>query len=191
MSIRKDKIIVVDLESTCWRGHTPPGEESEIIEIGVCLLEVATGAISDPRGIFVRPERSTISPFCTELTSITPQMVAEAGLPFPAACEILRADYEAPTRLWGSWGRYDRRMFENQCQQRGVPYPFSKGHLNLKQLFAKWVSGKKMGLTRSLTHVNLEHEGTHHRGVDDAVNTARLLAHMLDVKGRDILTRYD
>ena len=38
-----DKIIVIDLEATCWEGDPPPGQESEIIEIGLCILDVATG----------------------------------------------------------------------------------------------------------------------------------------------------
>jgi len=43
MARRLDQIIVLDVESTCWDGPPPPGEENEIIEIGICTLEVATG----------------------------------------------------------------------------------------------------------------------------------------------------
>jgi inhibitor of KinA sporulation pathway (predicted exonuclease) len=67
-----DQIVVVDVESTCWEGQPPPGEESEIVEIGVCLVDVATGVRSERRSILVRPERSHVSPFCTQLTKRTP-----------------------------------------------------------------------------------------------------------------------
>ena len=35
-----DQILVVDVESTCWDGPPPEGEESEIIEVGLCMVEV-------------------------------------------------------------------------------------------------------------------------------------------------------
>ncbi len=38
-----DQIVVVDIESTCWKGEPPSGQESEIVEIGVCLLSIETG----------------------------------------------------------------------------------------------------------------------------------------------------
>ena len=41
MSIRKDKLLVVDLEATCWEGYNAPaGQKNEILEIGVCLLDL-------------------------------------------------------------------------------------------------------------------------------------------------------
>jgi hypothetical protein len=37
-----DRILVIDVESTCWeRGREPAGAESEIIEIGVAEVDVA------------------------------------------------------------------------------------------------------------------------------------------------------
>lgn len=47
MARRLDKIIVVDVEATCSDNGTVTPEASEIIEIGVCLLDVKTGERSD------------------------------------------------------------------------------------------------------------------------------------------------
>jgi inhibitor of KinA sporulation pathway (predicted exonuclease) len=33
------RILVIDLEATCWQGDPPPGETSEIIEIGNAVLK--------------------------------------------------------------------------------------------------------------------------------------------------------
>ena len=52
-----DHLLIVDVESTCWEGPPPPGQESEIIEIGLCLLEVASGQQQGKRSLLVRPER--------------------------------------------------------------------------------------------------------------------------------------
>jgi inhibitor of KinA sporulation pathway (predicted exonuclease) len=123
MARKLDQIVVVDVESTCWEGQPPPGEESEIIEIGVCLVEVATGARSEKRSLLVRPERSRVSPYCTQLTTLTQEQV-DAGMPFAEACALLASTYQSRERAWASYGDYDRRQFERQCAARSVRYPF-------------------------------------------------------------------
>ena len=35
MARKLDRILVVDVEATCWEGDPPPGQISEIIEIGL------------------------------------------------------------------------------------------------------------------------------------------------------------
>jgi inhibitor of KinA sporulation pathway (predicted exonuclease) len=58
MAKRLDQILFVDLEATCWPGEPPVGQESDIIEIGLCTLGVATGEGLERVSIVVRPERS-------------------------------------------------------------------------------------------------------------------------------------
>ncbi|MEU7478278.1 hypothetical protein AB0A63_20000 [Lentzea sp. NPDC042327] len=38
-----DHVLIVDVEATCWAGTPPPGESTEIIEIGMCPVEVSSG----------------------------------------------------------------------------------------------------------------------------------------------------
>jgi len=57
------------------------------------------------------------------------------------------------------------------------------GHLNLKRAFsAQQNLKKKLGMAGALRHVGLELTGTHHRGIDDARNIARLLPWCIDEK---------
>lgn len=44
-----DNILIIDLEATCWEDRPPRGQESEIIEIGVCIMDAKTGKISKMR----------------------------------------------------------------------------------------------------------------------------------------------
>lgn len=171
-------LIVIDVEATCWENNqTPPGQQSEIIEIGICLLD---GEISKQRSILVRPERSKVSPFCTELTTLTQEMV-DTGIPFREACALLESEYDSPNVMWGSWGDYDRKMFEQQCASFGVPYPFSDKHTNLKKLFARvFRLPRPTGMAGALEIANLSLVGTHHRGGDDAYNIARLTQLVLE-----------
>jgi len=176
-----DKIIVVDLEATCWRGYPPKGQTNQIIEVGVCLLDVKTSEISKKRGILVGPTRSTISPFCTELTTITQEMIDEQGIPLKEACNILFEQYNSKKRIWASYGGYDARMFEKDCKSHKIKYPFGKKHINVKTWFAlRHNLTKEIGMARALEHLEIPLEGTHHRGVDDAYNTAKLLASCLN-----------
>lgn len=175
-----DKILVVDIEATCWEGKLPEGMISDIIEIGICLLDVQTGEISDNRGILVHPERSTISPFCTELTTITPELIEKEGISFSEALRILKKDYLSQSRAWASFGAYDLKMFQRQCQDLGKGYPFSPSHINVKTLFAlKNKLGHELGMDGALQFLGIPLEGTHHRGVDDAKNIAKILREIL------------
>ncbi|MDP9374711.1 MAG: exonuclease domain-containing protein [Chloroflexota bacterium] len=175
--VRKlDQIIVVDVEATCWEGAPPKGEVSEIIEIGVCPLDVASGQRLGCRSVLVRPERSRVSPFCTRLTTLTQEQV-DAGMPFAAACALLSREYGSKERLWASYGDYDRRQFERQCQGRGIAYPFGPGHLNVKSLFAVVQAlPREVGMAEALAALGLPLEGTHHRAGDIPGVIARLLA---------------
>lgn len=180
MSGRKlDCIVIVDVESTCWESATPPGEDNEIIEIGVCLLDVTTGERQDRESILVRPERSKISAFCTQLTTLT-QVQVDQGISFAEACDLLKKKYKSDNRQWASYGDYDRQMFDSQCQKRGVPYPFGKSHLNIKSLLAITCGlSREIGMSQALQHLGMPLEGTHHRGGDDAWNIAAILSRII------------
>jgi inhibitor of KinA sporulation pathway (predicted exonuclease) len=174
-----DKILVIDVEATCWETDPPVGQTSEIIEIGLCVLEVASGERSTPRAIMVKPERSTLSAYCTELTTITPEMLAD-GLSFAEACTLLREEYRSYQRTWASYGDYDRVQFCKQCEHWGIPYPFGRSHINVKNLLALQLGLKKeVDLQKAASLLGLPFEGTIHRGVDDAWNIAAVLERVL------------
>ena len=119
MAKRLDHVIVIDIESTCWDGGMPPrGQTNDIIEIGICPLELSSGRRLEKRSILVKPERSKVSPFCTELTTLTQEQV-DGGIAFKDACKILEDEYHGAERLWASFGDYDRRQFEKQCRDEG------------------------------------------------------------------------
>lgn len=179
MARKLDLILVIDLEATCWRDKPPPDEQSEIIEVGLCVLDAATCERIEKRSILVRPERSTISEFCTELTTLTAEDLDD-GMSFAEACSVLRREYDSRERLFASFGDYDRRQFERQCAELNVGYPFGPTHLNVKNLAAS-VFGwpHEDGLPTVLERLGLPLDGTHHRGHDDAWNIAAILAELL------------
>jgi inhibitor of KinA sporulation pathway (predicted exonuclease) len=179
MAKQLDKIVIVDIESTCWDGPIPENQFSEIIEIGVCLLDVNSGEIEKNEGILIKPKDSEVSDFCTQLTTITPEMTT-AGISFEAACARLESEFLSKKRIWASYGAYDINMFQKQCARTAVKYPFGEWHINVKTLVSlKLKLQKEIGMSGALGILEIPLEGTHHRGVDDAKNIAKLMSWVL------------
>ena len=176
--------LVIDLEATTSDDGSLPPEQMETIEIGAVLVDARTLEPVDEFQSFVRPVRHPkLLPFCTKLTGITQAMVDGAPL-FPEAFVALRAkliDHRHPL-LFCSWGRYDRIQLERDCALHGIPNNMPE-HINLKTRFTD-VQGikKRLGMAQALKHCGLPLEGTHHRGIDDARNIARLLPWIVGTK---------
>ena len=179
MAKQLDKALVIDVESTCWEGYSPAGEISEIIEIGICEVDLSNLTRVSKRSILVQPMKSTISKFCTELTSITPEMVK--GKPIlEDACKILKNEYNSMKRLFASWGDYDRDQFLRNCRGYNLDFPFGPTHLNIKNLFAiVYGLHSEIGIDAACQQLGFQMEGTHHRGVDDAWNIANIFCHLI------------
>lgn len=69
----------------------------------LCVIDTFTLERVERHRLLVRPQRSTISPFCTQLTGLRPQDV-EDGLTFRDACMTLERQHRASSRSWVSWG---------------------------------------------------------------------------------------
>lgn len=182
MGRKLDKIIIVDVESTCWMGEPPTGQINEIIEVGICMVDVDNLSISDKKSYIIRPTFSKISDFCTELTGITQDMV-DKGKDFSKVCNDIENRYGSKSRIWTSYGEYDKNQFKKCCRIFNVPYPFSDMHWNIKSLSSVFYGYKQMGMDKLLEKLNIPLEGRHHSGVDDAYNTAKILVNILQ-KGR-------
>ncbi|WP_026904653.1 3'-5' exonuclease [Pedobacter glucosidilyticus] len=177
MAIQADKILVIDLEATCWgEDGSYQQQNSEIIEIGLCILNVDSGEIEANEGILVKPVHSDISDFCTQLTSITPEMIEQEGRSLEEAIVLLREKYHSLNYSWASYGAYDKNMLLEQCKRFNVEYPMSSSHINVKTLLSRKLNLEKgLGMQKALKRLNIPLEGTHHRGVDDAKNIAKIL----------------
>lgn len=173
--------VVIDLEATCWdTEEEKAANTSEIIEIGVCLLNTETGEITAKRSIYVHPEKSKVSPFCEQLTGISQAKLDSEGIPFMEALQILKKEYRTKSRVMASFGNYDNNMFKNACAAHNFDNPFGPSYINLSALSAlKLKADKKLSLKNALAGFGLEFEGNLHCGADDAYNAARILAKLV------------
>jgi len=164
-------LLVVDLEATCDEHHRIPREETEIIEIGAVLIDEATLETIDELQTFVKPKlHPTLTDFCKRLTTIEQKDVDDAPT-FPEAIARLMAWLDGRTPQFCCWGDYDWAQLRRDARKHGMKLALGKEHINLKKRFSK----TPHGMNEALASLGLPLEGTHHRGIDDARNIARML----------------
>ncbi len=181
MKITQNYYLIVDLEATCTKDNSIPRHKMEIIEIGAVLLNSRNLQIESEFQTFIKPILNpSLTDFCKSLTTIDQQEVDQAPL-FPEALKSFQSwFYPFGSYLFCSWGDYDKNQFKKDCKLHNVGYPFPGGHLNLKKAFSRFLdSPKKFGMTEALNKLRIELEGVHHRGIDDARNTARIVQQSL------------
>jgi 3'-5' exoribonuclease 1 len=173
------RYIVVDVEATCWENIRDFGR-MEIIEIGAVELPKADSAPTRDFSRFIRPvAEPQLSEFCCRLTTIRQRDVDQADIFSAVFLEFLEWISHEPFVLC-SWGGYDLSQFRIDCDRHGMKLPQSfERHINLKKEFARLQGVKVCGMARALAHAGLPLHSTHHRGIDDARNIARLAALVL------------
>ena len=170
---------VIDVEATCWE-RSSKKNISDIIEIGLTVFDSQNFEITTTDSIIVKPAHSSVSEFCTSLTTLTPEFVDENGITFQDATNILSSRFDSKRRLFASWGEYDRKIFEKQFQLYRVDSIFGPEHLNIKALFAHCLGmEKQVGMAEALKILTLPLDGTHHRGSDDSRNITKILQYLL------------
>lgn len=171
-------ILVIDLEASCDDGDQLSGDEMEMIEVGA-VWATLDGRILAEFQALVRPVlHPRLTPFCCQLTGITQADVDGAPL-FPEVAARLASFaqlHQVEGAIWASWGKYDAKQLERDCARHGIENPLARfEHINLKRQFAKARRIKEVGMARALQMVGLPLNGSHHRGLDDARNIAKLL----------------
>jgi inhibitor of KinA sporulation pathway (predicted exonuclease) len=174
----KRRIVVVDVEATCWKKGVF-SRKKETIEIGaVQLLRERPAAKWPEFQTFVRPQRlPRLSTFCRELTGITQEDV-DAAPPFPQALRSFLA-WSPPLDevVLATWSRYDLWQLNLDLEAHSLPslvVPF----LDVKKLAARVLGAKSFEATAR----ELAPEAValpRHRAIADACRTARILNRLL------------
>ncbi len=173
--------LVIDLEATCCDLQTVLRGEMETIEIGAVIVNRHTLQPVAEWQTFIRPVRHPqLTQFCTDLTSITQAEVDAAPL-FPEAIANFQQWLSAyPGFLLSSWGEYDRNQLQQDCNFHGIAYPLGPWHLDLQKQFTTTQKLPQLhSMNQALKFAKLALDGTHHRGIDDAKNLAKLLPYIV------------
>lgn len=177
---KKTSYIVFDLEATCWRLHKPPRQE--IIEIGAAKIN-DKGEHVGSFNSFVKPmQNPKLSSFCTQLTSITQKDID----PAPDFQEVMW-DFEEwlnPAEneiVLLSWGDYDLKQLSMDAELHQIELSWANRHYCLKTAHARLLNLREpVGVTTALQYGGMAFEGSKHRAIADAENTARIFSMHFD-----------
>jgi len=182
MSIDTTKIIVAATKSTCWR-DSPNNKNSEVIEIGACLLDIKTSKIEHEAETLVKPKFSRIDDYCTEKTGISQYEAEEKGIPFLEMCAFIKEEFDTSKYAWASYGDFARVLIQRQCSKHHVWIPFGKTYINVKYLFALINHFEtQVGLYKALEIANLNFVGDQQMALNEAINSAYLLHYVLSIR---------
>ena len=191
-----NELVVFDLEATSNQedvGARPALQTNNfIIEIGAAFLDRDLKLI-DTFERLVRPEEP-ITPFITEITSITPAMCEgqplwkDIGPEFEAwvsrHCQNIKR-----VRL-AAWGNYfDIPLLRRAYAHYNLPFLFSGTCIDVKTMAMAWMalSGRrtdKLGVETVASTMGIAPEGRYHRALTDAVTEAKILQRVFaDLEG--------
>ena len=178
-------IVVIDLEASCPaqdQGNNTI-ERSSIIEIGAVRLDRRSLQEVDRFSELVRPEDYPVIPFITELTGISPAMVAnkdtfaEVG---PRFLEWYGPRNKAVLAAFGAY--YDVPLLRKECDRYGLDFRrhIVGGAFDLRAVGMIWLAAndhRTSGLTLAaiLEKMGLAERFTAHRAVEDARAAAAVL----------------
>lgn len=166
--VRLDKVLSVDFEMTCWEGAPPPGQVSEIIQIGISEIDNETMTRLRSESWYVRNELSEVSDYCTALTGITPAILRRRGLSLADAGRLIAKKYGSRNKGWLAWGS-DKAAIDRDCTVKGVEPIFSNSFFNVGLLYSMVVSeGRSVGLDEAAMRFGISFEGRPHDAGADA-----------------------
>jgi DNA polymerase III epsilon subunit-like protein len=183
--MRDQNYLAIDLELNNKNDGTTP----RIIQVGVAWGSPIRPEEIETHSWYLDPEEN-ITPFITQLTGITDEIIKEKAVPHDKLAEELgmliswEKCFVNPI-VWGGGGEgNDATELKDEFAQRGIDFPyFGRRVIDVKTLyvFNQMVRGKSPsgGLRKSMISYGLNFMGTPHRAEVDAYNTLRFFFYFL------------
>ncbi|XP_073147876.1 uncharacterized protein [Henckelia pumila] len=185
--------VVIDFEATCEKvwSHRP----QEIIEFPAVIVNAYTGQLEAFFQTYVRPTTNRmLSDFCKDLTGIQ-QIQVDNGITLSEA--LLKHDNWLESKgiknsnfavvTWSNWDC--QVMLESECSYKKITKPtYFNQWINLRVPFYDVFGGERCSLKEAVEKSGLTWQGRAHCGLDDAKNTARLLALLMDIGSKLSIT---
>ncbi|KAJ3092943.1 hypothetical protein HK102_000037 [Quaeritorhiza haematococci] len=200
-----DFLVALDLESTCDENNSNPGEvkvardQGEIIELSyvVVSLQQQPPQIVHQEQVFVKPEKTPLTTFCTQLTGITQDQLDNADTLKGALQRVdkfVEAHFTSQDKkfCFVTHGEWDLRyQLPREAREKNIPLPnyFTvffdaiqevNAWLSLTQAGGKRVHTGRHTLIGLCSALGLQHEGRLHSGLDDALSVARITMALLE-----------
>jgi inhibitor of KinA sporulation pathway (predicted exonuclease) len=174
-TIKHNRVLFLDTESTCWRGVPPDGFDNEIIQFGIVELDVASLQIIRSKSYYVKPKKYEISLYCQNLTGITDDVIRTRGRRYDHVLNTIINDFSPHNKITYAWGS-DESIITKACNQFVMANPFTT-MLDYGIQFKHLINQKEnVSLSNALKMVGLQFSGNMHDAEIDAQNLANLYA---------------
>jgi ATP-dependent DNA helicase DinG len=178
------KYFSLDLELNPSQDGTTP----KIIEVGVAFASPVRPEEITRYNWYLDPQEP-ITPFITQLTGITDEIIKEKAVSHETVAEELGALIQTwqcfPNPV--VWGGGDAEELKTEFRERNIKFPFfGRRIFDVKTLcvFQQMVQGKSPGggLRKCMNSYGLRFEGEPHRAAVDATNTLRFFFYLLNTE---------
>lgn len=159
----------------------PRGFFQEVIEVGAVLLTLPEYKSEWRYQTFVKPVFfPRLSVACKNLTMINQDDVNE-GVPLEEMLTKLAVPYQAGETGLVAWGNSDREVVENCCAKYKLSCPFDwSDYIDLAEEYKVFYQHeRRISLKHAVEERQIERKGFYHLALDDAENTAFIVARML------------
>ena len=195
-----DVLLIVDVESTCWKDRYASTRTPEIIELGGTTLMNIDGELEILGSFseFVKPKlHPRISKFCKKLTSIKQEDVDNA-LYFTDALKSFREKAKQTVNgmscrrmVFGSWSPYDRKAIRKDCKVNNIRYPFGR-YWDVERSFSDYLEEQRLySVTNALKALGEEYRGQIHRAISDAENTAIIVQKSMSIDWKQYFEQFE
>ncbi len=171
-------VVVFDLELV---KRFKIGQLSTIVEIGACKVDYATKSIIDQFQIYIVPKGGYVEKSTRAFINMDKEDMKNA-VSFQVGIESFAAWLSKDDYLC-SWGKDDRLHIIDECVRKGVNLDWFNNYNDIQPQIGKLLLPEvshQIGLKTALHAAGIEPTGKAHRGIDDAVNTAKLFIRFID-----------
>ncbi|KAI9478069.1 MAG: ribonuclease H-like domain-containing protein [Benjaminiella poitrasii] len=202
-----DRLIILHLEATCDENPTNPAavqvtkENSEIIEISFVVVDASNMDVLHKQQIYVKPERTPLTPFCSEITGIKSSVLETAGSLKDAIDQFdnyIQRELEQQQKSFcfvthGGWAL--RIQLPRECRDKNITLPNYLAYcrmFDLKQEIQRWqVHHPEVSLrstsVRDLCEIfKLNRVTDQTVGLNNALTTVNILRYFLSFHHSDV-----
>lgn len=177
------KFLIADFEFTVYTKPTgrPRGFFSEILEYGWVLLDKQTSVLSAQDQSFVQPKFfPKQAKEGREFSMITEADLA-TGIEYPEMVARLNKIYDVEQTYFVAWGDADWYVLKEACSRHNLVLPLTvETYVDLSREYQTFYNlSYRPSLKNALDEQQIKLDGLWHTALDDALNTAKLVTHML------------
>eukprot|EP00949_MAST-11_sp_MAST-11-sp1_P003649 g3649.t1 len=190
-----DVVVCLDFEATCDEGDAPKvsREEQEIIEFPWVVFDLHELSVTSSRQIYIRPENTDVTEFCTGLTGITAEDVKDGCTLEDALAQfhesvivpLMEEEKKFCLITHGNWDLIVQ--LRSEAHRKGIHLDdYLLSYLDLRDIFRWWctISHRPCGstsLTAMTEALGIQLQGRLHSGIDDASTMAAVLQRIISM----------